>query len=300
MDSVILKALAAKRESRSIEFKSCFEPSSLRDLCEVIKDIVAIANSGGGGIVFGVDNAGRPVRGNLAPILSLDHAKLCDQIRKYTGVDFDGCAIHDAKKGRRRVAVMTIEDAQIPFVFTEPGMYPGANGPGRAFSKGEIVFRHGAKSEPGTTADIRGAFDRHFQKHRADANERRDKREAARYFRRLCEDARELMDGLHGRLDPKRNLPQRPGMYDDIAMKLRKVFGKFDDAYERLVVLQYDEFEKQLVKVFEMARRTGDRIEGASQMTSTGAMLTRDSAKAHVNNFGVMAAQLRTIEEALE
>lgn len=42
------KALTAKRESKHIEFKEGFNPSEARDWCEIIKDIVAMANSGGG------------------------------------------------------------------------------------------------------------------------------------------------------------------------------------------------------------------------------------------------------------
>jgi len=48
MPDLIQKALTAKRESKSVEFKETFDPTSPGDWCEVVKDIVAIANSGGG------------------------------------------------------------------------------------------------------------------------------------------------------------------------------------------------------------------------------------------------------------
>ena len=54
MDRLISKALNAKRESKYIEFKSEFNPDSPQDWCEIIKDIVALANTGGGVIIFGV------------------------------------------------------------------------------------------------------------------------------------------------------------------------------------------------------------------------------------------------------
>ena len=54
MPSLIDKALAAKRESKHIEFKEGFDPASGHDWCESIKDIVAIANSGGGVLIFGL------------------------------------------------------------------------------------------------------------------------------------------------------------------------------------------------------------------------------------------------------
>jgi predicted HTH transcriptional regulator len=49
----------SKSESRSIDFKSTFNPDSAADWCELIKDIVAIANSGGGSILVGVDDEGK-------------------------------------------------------------------------------------------------------------------------------------------------------------------------------------------------------------------------------------------------
>ena len=48
MPDLVQRALTAKRESKYIEFKENFDPDSPADWCEVIKDIVAIANSGGG------------------------------------------------------------------------------------------------------------------------------------------------------------------------------------------------------------------------------------------------------------
>lgn len=53
MANFIRKALATKRESKHVEFKQTFNPSLPGEWCELIKDIVAIANSGGGIIVFG-------------------------------------------------------------------------------------------------------------------------------------------------------------------------------------------------------------------------------------------------------
>ena len=50
----------AKRESKYMEFKSEFDPSSSENWCEILKDVVAISNSGGGLIGFGLDSHGCP------------------------------------------------------------------------------------------------------------------------------------------------------------------------------------------------------------------------------------------------
>lgn len=52
------RAENARRESKSLDFKREFDPMSTPEWCEIIKDIVAFANSGGGVIVFGVNNDG--------------------------------------------------------------------------------------------------------------------------------------------------------------------------------------------------------------------------------------------------
>lgn len=64
-DRQLKRAQEARRESRSIEFKKEFDPRSPRDWCELLKDIAAIANSGGGFIIFGADSRGFPVAAEL-------------------------------------------------------------------------------------------------------------------------------------------------------------------------------------------------------------------------------------------
>jgi hypothetical protein len=49
-DPRVTKCLEAKRESRAVEFKEEFDPANAQQSLEVLKDIVAIANSGGGAL----------------------------------------------------------------------------------------------------------------------------------------------------------------------------------------------------------------------------------------------------------
>lgn len=72
MTDLIERALAAKRESKYIEFKDNLDPNSPGDWCEIVKDIVAMANSGGGVIVFGLDSSGVPTRTALDALGALD------------------------------------------------------------------------------------------------------------------------------------------------------------------------------------------------------------------------------------
>lgn len=124
--------------------------------CEIIKDIVAMANSGGGAIAVGLDNAGQPTGADVSQILALDPATIADQIHKYTGVHFTDVDVVQKTKGGTRIAVIVTEPVPVPIVFTKPGTYKlDEKTQKTAFSAGTVYFRHGAKSEPGNTEDLR-------------------------------------------------------------------------------------------------------------------------------------------------
>src|SRR5512135_940991 len=151
MSSLVDKGLKAKRESKLVDFKSSFNPDSTGEWCELVKDIVAMANSGGGVIVIGLDNGGSPSKTDVTAVLNLDHAKFVDKMRKYTGYEFGDLEVHEAKKQDNTVAVIEVSAVKVPMVFQEVGTYEVVPGKQKtAFSKGTVYFRHGAKSEPGT------------------------------------------------------------------------------------------------------------------------------------------------------
>ncbi|WP_084695919.1 RNA-binding domain-containing protein [Arenimonas donghaensis] len=162
MPEAIDKALKAKRESKHVEFKRSLDPSSAGEWCELIKDIVAMSNSGGGVIVVGLENNGSPSGASVDETVSLDHAVIVDKIRKYTGTQFDGIEIYEAQKIGRKIAVFEISPSKVPVVFSHVGTYETEQKKQKnAFSVGQIYFRHGAKSEPGTSEDLRNAFDKY-------------------------------------------------------------------------------------------------------------------------------------------
>lgn len=161
------KALQATKETKRLDFKEQFDPGVPGDLCEVLKDFVAMANSGGGLILVGLKNDGSPTGLDVSPILDLDSAKLVDQMSKYTGQQFDDFSIQPAVKNECPVACVTIGASEIPLVFMRPGTYDIGGGKQQtAFSRGTVYFRHGAKSEPGTSKDLRDAFERLLKKYR--------------------------------------------------------------------------------------------------------------------------------------
>jgi hypothetical protein len=164
MLDLIAKALTAKRESKHVEFKLGFDASLSGEWCELIKDLAAIANSGGGIIVFGLDNLGLPTGESVEAITSIEPADIANKVSKYTGlVDFE-FEIRSLEKKGHKLAAFVVQPVSIPLVFEKPGTYDIGSGKQRnAFSVGTVYFRHGAKSEPGTSEDIRRVIERQLE-----------------------------------------------------------------------------------------------------------------------------------------
>jgi len=165
MSDLLDRALKATRESKRVEFKESFDPTSAAEWCEVIKDIVAIANSGGGIIVFGLDSSGQPSARSLDAVARVDPADIANKIGKYTGpVDLEFEIRHLTKEGRPLVGLV-IQGVVSPLIFQKPGTYEVKPGKQRTvFGVGTLYFRHGAKSEPGNTEDLRRVLERHIER----------------------------------------------------------------------------------------------------------------------------------------
>ena len=164
MRDLINKALSAKRESKYVEFKSEVDFEQPHTWCEVIKDIVAMANTGGGIVLIGVDNRGTATGHEPSQVLELDPAVVCDKIRKYTGVDFSEFELLQLEKEGQKLAAILVNAVPIPLVFSRPGTYTLDEKKHKtAFSAGTVYFRHGAKSEPGSTDDLRKAIERQLE-----------------------------------------------------------------------------------------------------------------------------------------
>jgi hypothetical protein len=71
--------------------------------------------------------------------------------------------------GGKSTACLVIGGVDVPIVFEKPGTYQigGTNQQKSAFGQGTVYFRHGAKSEPGTTDDLRRFVDREIERLRS-------------------------------------------------------------------------------------------------------------------------------------
>jgi hypothetical protein len=156
--------IEANSETYDLEFKGGFNSDSRQDWCELIKDIVAIANSGGGCIIFGIDDDGRSSGADITSILTTDPADIINMLHRYIEQQFYDFEISSATHDGHQIAVLRIASVRLPIIFTAPGTYPIGSTQKNAFSKGTIYFRHGPKSEPGTTEDLKLALDREIDR----------------------------------------------------------------------------------------------------------------------------------------
>lgn len=156
--------LQQSEESAIVEFKSSFDPARAGDWLEITKDLVALANSGGGTLLIGVNDDGTPSGADVAVALSIDPADLTNRINKYTNTQFHAFEIGACQKEGHPVCAIVVNACRIPIVFARVGTYEYEPGKQKtAFSMGTVYFRHGAKSEPGTSDDLRQFLERELE-----------------------------------------------------------------------------------------------------------------------------------------
>ena len=148
-------ALTRTSETREIEFKREFDPTLTADWCELLKDVFAIINSGGGIILFGLDNCGIAV-GASQEVQELDPAIVADKIYSYTNQHFGDIEIFCRPKAGKPIVGLRLGPTEVPLVPSRAGTYERRPGkPRNAFTEGAVYVRHGAKSEPATSEDLR-------------------------------------------------------------------------------------------------------------------------------------------------
>src|SRR6266852_1511999 len=106
----VQKARAAKRESKHVEFKEQFDPSSDGEWCELIKDFIAIGNSAGGVSVIGLTNIGTPSGADVRAVLALDNAKIGERGEVGLLHDHFGRAAADTVDGRGEISFVPAVD----------------------------------------------------------------------------------------------------------------------------------------------------------------------------------------------
>jgi hypothetical protein len=165
-----LIALASQTDSENefVDFKREYSPlKGAAFWAETVKDIVAFSNSGGGVLVFGVEDNGTKSDFNCEELLKLDSAKLVDQVRKYTDFNHAGLSISSVRRFGVEFPAIIVLPVSPLLVFTKVGTYEVEQAKQKtAFSLGTIYVRHGSKSEPILRSDLHAWINREVEKQR--------------------------------------------------------------------------------------------------------------------------------------
>jgi predicted HTH transcriptional regulator len=136
-------AIDHRTESSSVDYKSSFDANSPGDWVEIVKDLIAFANSGGGVVIFGLTDDGTASAYDCNALESLDPAMVTDKIYKYTGLQFHAFTFLRATRDGRGLFAIAIEGGNVPIVFSKPGTYDVGGGKQKtAFSVGTMYFSY--------------------------------------------------------------------------------------------------------------------------------------------------------------
>ena len=130
----LTRAANATRSSKRVALQDSV------DYVALVRDVAALANSGGGVIV-------------LDGVAGVDEELLHERLSEYAEPEFEGFEVEPvSRNGRPSVAVVVEGVGNMPLVFTRTGHVDGEH---VAFVRGGLYFRHGAKSEAATGDDVR-------------------------------------------------------------------------------------------------------------------------------------------------
>jgi len=149
-----------RTESTEVDFKGHFNVGDEGNWLEIIKDIIAMANSGRGVILFGLNDQGMPTNMDCQPLLSFDTSRITAKIRSWTYTDFVELKLEPLDRDGVQIAALSVGGVATPIGFTKDGQYSVDGKIKFAFRAGQFFFRHGAKSEPGSSNDVRECIER--------------------------------------------------------------------------------------------------------------------------------------------
>src|SRR6266536_5182851 len=133
MNRFLARAAQATRSSKRVALKEAF------DSVEVVRDIVAMANSGGGVVV-------------LESVAGVDEELVHEELARYAEPDFEAFAVESITRNGCPATAIVVEGVRnAPLVFERSGR----SGDHVVFVRGSLYFRHGAKSESARGEDVR-------------------------------------------------------------------------------------------------------------------------------------------------
>jgi hypothetical protein len=142
-------------EGRTYGLKSRYDPGSAADRLDLIKQVVALANSGGGEIRFGSDEGSGPPGAGAAG-QHFDAVTFAGLIDRYIAPDHVeiSTSLEKADSSGGCVVVIKVQAQEAPpVVFSRDGRYRHEGREVAVFRRHTVVSCHGTKAELATRAD---------------------------------------------------------------------------------------------------------------------------------------------------
>jgi hypothetical protein len=148
-------AMADKGSARPESWPRGAFDGSQRAWCELIRDVVAVANSGGGRLAV-------PMKKTADETTVLNPAALEDRLFYFAGATRSDLPIEVESSANRASATIVIPAAAVPILFSRSGTISDTSSGAKheVYPAGSLYFRHGDVSEPGTLDDMRAFFRR--------------------------------------------------------------------------------------------------------------------------------------------
>jgi len=147
-------------EGKNQDYKLLFDPSSERAKVNLVKKIVAIANAGGGRIIFGRDETNQPGI-DESVVAPLDSSRISDLIEVYIKPSSINIGHETTELANGHfIHTIIISEALYPIVMGRQGSWKGmGKKENPLFQKGEIWTRHSSKTERVNFEDLRTWID---------------------------------------------------------------------------------------------------------------------------------------------
>ncbi len=147
--SIDSTGIIQKLEDSEIEFKRLLEWHNSKSQSKYLKELVALSNSGGGYLIFGVDDDTNEAVGiDLNSIIDLKN--ITDQLQKYFAPSFDISAMV-YELNSKKLFVIYANESSSPVVCIKDGA---------EVTNGILYWRYSGKSEPIKGADMLLLLDR--------------------------------------------------------------------------------------------------------------------------------------------
>lgn len=153
----LAQLISFNQESSKLDYKESYDISSTQAKVELTKYVVAMANSEGGYIVFGVADDGKPVGIAEEKLSQLDESDISRQIHSYIDEPIKLRFANRLPYNNALYALLLVMPSDhSPIVFTKIGQYRSPEGRDVVvFKDGDVFVRHGSSSERWNQQNIR-------------------------------------------------------------------------------------------------------------------------------------------------